>query len=103
MSKIIETLKKIPVRTYVSVVMVLIVIINYVLTAMGKPIINLGEETITYAINTILNLIFIGFSMWKNNSITDNAIVADEILYMLRDGIITKNELEEFIADHKTE
>lgn len=103
MAKIIETLKKIPVRTYVSTVMVLIVIINYVLTAMGKPIINLGEETITYAINTILNLIFIGFSMWKNNSVTDNAIVADEILYMLRDGIITKSELEEFISDHKTE
>lgn len=103
MSKIIETLKKIPVRTYVSAVMVLIVVINYVLTAMGKPIINLGEETITYVVNTVLNLIFVGFSMWKNNSVTDNAIVADEILYMLRDGIITKEELEQFIANHRTE
>lgn len=101
--KIIETLKKIPVRTYVSAIMVLIVIINYVLTAMGKPIINLGEETITYSVNTVLNLIFIGFSMWKNNSVTDNAIAADEVLYMLRDGKITKEELEEFINNHKVE
>lgn len=101
--KIIETLKKIPTRTYVSAIMVLIVIINYVLTAMGKPIIDLGEEVVTYGVNTVLNLIFIGFSMWKNNSITDNAIVCDEVLFMLRDGKITKEELEQFIAEHKSD
>lgn len=101
--KIIETLKKIPARTYISAVMVIIVIINYILTALGKPIINLGEDVITYGVNTVLNLIFIGFSMWKNNSITDNAIVADEVLYMLRDGKISKDELETFIKNHKVE
>ena len=101
--KIIETLKKIPVRTYISAVMVIIVIINYILTALGKPIINLGEDVITYGVNTILNLIFIGFSMWKNNSVTDNAIVADEVLYMLRDGKISKDELEAFIEEHKSD
>lgn len=101
--KIIETLKKIPARTYISAVMVIIVIINYILTALGKPIINLGEDVITYGVNTVLNLIFIGFSMWKNNSVTDNAIVADEVLYMLRDGKISKDELETFIENHKVE
>lgn len=100
--KIIETLKKIKPHTWVSIVMVIIAIINYVLTAMGKPIINLGEDTITYGVNTVLNLIFIGYPMFKNNSVTDNAIIVDDVLYMLRDGKISKEELEQFIEEHKS-
>lgn len=102
LNKIMETLKKIKPHTYVSIVMVIIVVVNYVLTAMGKPIINLDEETITYAVNTALNLVFIGFTMWKNNSFTPNARIADDVLYMLRDGKISKDELEAFIEEHKT-
>lgn len=99
--KIIEKLKRIKPHTYVSLVMLLIVLLNYVLTAMDKPLINLGEEEITYAVNTILNLVFIGFAAYKNNSITEKAQLSDEILYALRDGRISKEELEKFIEDHK--
>ena len=102
LNKIMETLKKIKPHTYVSIVMVIIAIVNYVLTAMGEPIIDLGEETITYAVNTVLNLVFIGFSMWKNNSVTENALIADDVLYMLRDGKISKEELEKFIEEYQT-
>ena len=102
LNKIMETLKKIKPHTYVSIVMVIIAIVNYVLTAMGEPIIDLGEETITYAVNTVLNLVFIGFSMWKNNSVTENALIADDVLYMLRDGKISKEELEKFITEYQT-
>lgn len=101
--KIIETLKKIKPHTYVSIVMVIIAIVNYVLTAMGKPIINLGEDAVTYGVNTVLNLIFIGYPMFKNNSVTDNAIIVDDVLYMLRDGKISKEELEQFIEEHKSD
>ncbi len=100
--KVFETLKKIRPHTWVSLIMVLIVLCNYVLTAMGRPLINLGEEEITYAVNTILNLIFIGFAAYKNNSVTEKAQMADEVLFALRDGKISKEELEQFIADHKS-
>lgn len=102
LTKVMDTLKRIKPHTYVSIVMVIIAIINYALTAAGKPIINLGEEAITYAVNTVLNLVFIGFSMWKNNSVTENALIADDVLYMLRDGRISKEELEKFIAEYQT-
>ena len=100
--KIIEKLKKIKPHTWVSLVMILVVLANYVLTAMGRPLINLGEEEITYAVNTILNLIFIGYAAYKNNSITEKAQLSDEILYALRDGKIDKEELEQFINNHKS-
>lgn len=102
MNRIIETLKKIKPHTWVSVVMVIVAIINYFLTATGKPIINLGEDAVTYGVNTVLNLIFIVYPMWKNNSVTDNALIVDDVLYMLRDGKISKDELEEFIKEHKS-
>lgn len=102
-NKIIERIKKIPTRTYVSMVMVIIVIINYILTTMGKPLINLGEEEITYAVNTIINMILIGYAAWENNSISEKAIIADEILFALRDGVISKDEIEDFINKHKVE
>lgn len=101
--KVFNVIKKIKPHTYVSIVMVVISIVNYGLTAMGKPIISLGEETITYAVNNILNLLFIGYVAWKNNSLSDNAILADNVLYMLRDGKISKEELEKFIEDHKSD
>lgn len=100
--KVFETLKKIKPHTWVSLAMIFVVLANYVLTAMGRPLINLGEEEITYAVNTILNLIFIGYAAYKNNSITEKAQLSDEILYALRDGKIDKEELEQFIADHKS-
>ena len=103
MDKIIEKIKKIPAKTYISMVMVLIVIINYVLTALDRPLINIGEEEITYAVNTVLNIVLICYTAWKNNSTSDKAILADDVLYLLRDGVISKEELEEFIAKHKVE
>ena len=101
MEKIISTLKRIPIRTWVSIIMVVIVIINYVLTMMGKPLINLGEEEITYVVNTLLSIVMIGYTAWQNNSTSENAIIADEILFALRDGIISKDEIETFIDNHK--
>lgn len=99
----IETLKKIKPHTWVSIIMVIIAIVNYVLIAMGKPVINLEEEAITYGVNTVLNLVFIAYPMWKNNSITENALIADDLLFMLRDGKIDKSELEQFIEEHKSD
>lgn len=101
--KVFETLKKIKMHTWISIVMVAIAMINYILIAIGKPIINLGEETITYAVNTVINLIFIGYSAYKNNSVTEKALIADDVLYMLRDGKISKKELESFIEAHKSD
>lgn len=94
-------ISKIKPHTWVSLVMVIIVIANQILTALGKPIINIGEDQITYFVNTAMNIAFIAYSAWKNQSVTDNAQMTDEILYALRDGKISKDELEQFIEIHK--
>lgn len=99
--KIMNVLKNIKPHTYVSLIMMIIAFVNYGLMAVGKPIINLGEADITFAVNMILGVIFIVYAAWKNQSITANAQLADEVLYMLRDGKIDKEELQSFVEAHK--
>lgn len=99
--KIYNILKRIPTRTYVSLVLVVIAIINYALLAADKPIINLGETEITYAVNTILSIIVILYGVYKNNSTSEYAILCDQVLFYLRDGKLTKEEVEDFINKYK--
>lgn len=94
-------LKNVKPHTWVSIVMVAFVIINSILGAMGKPIIKFSEAQITYIVTAIMDILFIGFALYKNQSFTDFAQLVDEILYMMRDGKISKSELEWFIEQHK--
>lgn len=96
-------LKEVQPHTYVSIVMVILVIVNQCLTLMGKPLIQFEEATITFWVNTVLNLIGILYPAWKNQSFSNLAQYADTILYMLRDGKITVDELQEFIAKYEKE
>lgn len=93
--------KNVKPHTWVSIVMVLFVIVNSVLTAMGKPVIEFQEDQITGIVTVIMDLVFIGFAVYKNQSLTEFAQIADEILYMLRDGRISRDEIMTFIANHK--
>ena len=81
--------------------MMIVAFINYGLMAAGKPIIHWGDADITFAVNMILGVVFIVYAAWKNQSITSNAQMADEVLYMLRDGKIDKEELQAFVEAHK--
>lgn len=101
--KIYNILKRIPTRTYVSLVLVVIAIINYALLAADRPIINLGEAEITYAVNTIISVIVILYGVYKNNSTSEYAILCDQILYYLRDGKLTKEEVKDFINKYNNE
>ncbi len=91
--------KDIKPHTYVSMVMVVVAVVNYALTAVGQPIIHLSDETVTFWVNTAMTIIFAVYPMWKNNSYTDMAQLADKAMYALRDGKITKEELERFIEN----
>lgn len=78
--------------------MVIFVIINYILTMLGKPVISFSEDQVTYWVNTVISIIAIVYPAYKNNSISKFAQIADKVLYALRDGKITIDEVDNFIA-----
>lgn len=90
--------KDIKPSTYVSAVVLIFTMVNYVLNIMGKPVININENEITAWVTAIVGVVGIIYSWYKNQSITHPAQVADDIMKILKDGRITISELEDFIA-----
>lgn len=84
--------------TYVSAVVLIFTMVNYVLNIMGKPVININENEIAAWVTAIVGVVGIVYSWYKNQSITHPAQVADDIMKILKDGRITISELEDFIA-----
>ena len=90
--------KDIKPSTYVSAVVLIFTMVNYVLNIMGKPVININEKEIAAWVTAIVGVVGIIYSWYKNQSITHPAQVADDIMKILKDGRITISELEDFIA-----
>ena len=92
--------KDIKPSTYVSAVVLIFTMVNYVLNIMGKPVININENEIAAWVTAIVGVVGIIYSWYKNQSITHPAQVADDIMKILKDGRITVAELEDFIAKY---
>lgn len=90
--------KDIKPSTYVSAVVLIFTMVNYVLNIMGKPVININENEITAWVTAIVGVVGIVYSWYKNQSITHPAQVADDVMKILKDGRITISELEDFLA-----
>lgn len=90
--------KDIKPSTYVSAVVLIFTMVNYVLNIMGKPVININENEIAAWVTAIVGVAGIIYSWYKNQSITKPAQVADDVMQILKDGKITLAELEDFIA-----
>ena len=92
--------KDIKASTYVSAIVLIFTMVNYVLNIMGKPVININENEIAAWVTAIVGVVGIIYSWYKNQSITHPAQVADDIMKILKDGRITISELEDFIAKY---
>ena len=92
--------KDIKASTYVSAVVLIFTMVNYVLNIMGKPVININENEIAAWVTAIVGVARIIYSWYKNQSITKSAQVADDVMQILKDGKITLAELEDFVAKY---
>lgn len=90
--------KDIKPSTYVSAIVLIFTMVNYVLNIMGKPAININENEIGAWVTAIVGVVGIVYSWYHNQSISHPAQVADDVMNILKDGRITVAELEDFIA-----
>lgn len=77
---------KISKGTIVRTIMLVIVIVNMILKACGKNIINIDENQILTVLEYIIEIAVIAVNWWKNNSFTENAKKADEFLKTLKES-----------------
>lgn len=92
--------KDIKPSTYVSAIVLIFTMVNYVLNIMDKPAININENEIGTWVTAIVGVVGIVYSWYHNQSISHPAQVADDVMNILKDGRITVAELEDFIAKY---
>lgn len=92
--------KDIKPSTYVSAIVLIFTMVNYVLNIMDKPAININENEIGAWVTAIVGVVGIVYSWYHNQSISHPAQVADDVMNILKDGRITVAELEDFIAKY---
>lgn len=73
-------MKQVKVDTIVRTVVLVLALINQVLAACGKSPIPVEEESVQLLISTAATVISALWAWWKNNSFTQAAIAADEVL-----------------------
>lgn len=77
---------KITTGTIVRTIMIVIVVINFVLKAIGKPVIDIEEGTVAAYVEVFIEVAMVLVGFWKNNSFSEAAIKADEFLKSLKSG-----------------
>ena len=69
----------------IRTVILAIALVNQILTAFGKGIIPIEDETVTELISAVFTVATSVWAWWKNNSVTPEAIIADEYLKELKE------------------
>ena len=64
--------------TIARTAVLLLALVNQILTASGKNIINISSDDINTLVSTLFTVVAALVSWWKNNSFTKNAIEADK-------------------------
>ena len=77
---------KITKGTITRSILLFIVVLNMLLKKMGLNPLNIDKGTTAYFVETLIELLVIVVSFWKNNSFSKNAIRADEFLKALKEG-----------------
>lgn len=70
--------------TIARTIILALALINQLLTVFGYNVINISDDTINTLISTIFTIVMAIISFWKNNSFTQEALEADEVLKELK-------------------
>ena len=75
---------KIKADTIARTIVLILALVNQVLAMCGKNVLPFADETIYELVTLLFTIGASAWAWWKNNSITKNAIEADEYLTQLK-------------------
>ena len=85
---------KISKGTIIRTIALAVVLLNLLLKALGKPLIEFDEGSALIWLEYIIEVAVIAVTFWKNNSFSAAAIKADEFLKQLKEESL-EGEVEE--------
>jgi len=66
--------------TIARTIILVLALLNQILTATGHSVINISDESINVLISTVFTIVTAIIAWWKNNSFTQSALKADEVM-----------------------
>lgn len=79
-------MKNITPGTMTRTVCLVLALTNQILTVLGYNVINISDDTVNTLISTGFTVITAIAAWWKNNSFTEAAIEADNVMKDLKEG-----------------
>lgn len=71
-------------ETIIRTVICGLALVNSILVMIGKPVINVGDDTIEQGMNIFITMFTTVWAWWKNNSFTQSALKGDEVMKELK-------------------
>jgi hypothetical protein len=99
--KIADALSGVSVSTWVVLATILLTVTNAILMATGHNPIEVSNDQLFQLVSWALVFASIGYGIWKNISITKGAQTADEVLKLIKQGLITAAEVQQYIQQVK--
>lgn len=75
-----RTKKNITSGTIARTIILVLALLNQILTATGHSVINISDESVNTLISTGFTIVTAIIAWWKNNSFTQSALKADEVM-----------------------
>ena len=66
--------------TIARTIILVLALVNQLLTATGHSVINISDESVNTLISTGFTIVTAVIAWWKNNSFTQSALKADEVM-----------------------
>lgn len=70
--------------TIARTIILVLALLNQILTATGHSVINISDESVNTLISTGFTIVTAIVAWWKNNSFTQSALKADEVMKELK-------------------
>lgn len=75
---------KISAGTIARTIVLALALLNQILTATGHNVINISDEDVNTLISTVFTIVTAIIAWWRNNSFTQSALKADEVMKDLK-------------------
>jgi len=92
---------KVKKSTIIRIAALAAVLLNQVLAIFGKNL-PFTEDAVYQAVSILLTVGVSAFAAWKNNDFTAFARLSGEVLDSLRDGKVTKEEVEKLLTEEES-
>lgn len=85
-------MKKVEVGTIIRTICLVLALVNQGLTMAGHAVLPINDEQVNQFVTLIATIVASVWAWWKNNSFTQAALTADEIMHDLKRGNVDTEE-----------